>query len=140
MKNPFKRAQKLKVSGFSSLIACGTVVTGDVSFHGVLMVDGSITGEVIGWGNESICTGTNCLVVSEGATVFSESIHVTDLVIAGHVSGNSPSIVVKGTLKVLKTGKIEDAKITYGQLEIETGAKIHNCQLNMVQEQDVDPK
>ena len=124
-KNPFSR--KLTTDNFTNLIGVETVVTGDIFFNGVLKIEGVVNGNIKGNGPSTKSGFDECLIVDAVGLVESESIEAANVVIAGDVKAKK--IVALGTLRVMNTATIIGAEISYKNLEIEPGAKLHDCRL-----------
>jgi cytoskeletal protein CcmA (bactofilin family) len=111
-------SRKLKTDSFSSLIAEGTFVEGQVSFTGVLKVQGNIAGDVIRKTTEN----KECLIIDTTGMCASKEVNAYDIVVAGCL--RCEKLWVENTLRVLKSATINADVIYYRTLEIEPGAKI----------------
>jgi cytoskeletal protein CcmA (bactofilin family) len=124
-KNPFSR--KLTTDNFTNLIGIETVVRGDIFFNGVLKIEGVVNGNIEGNGPSTKSGFDECLIVDAIGLVESETIKAANVVIAGDVKAKK--IVALGTLRVMNTATITGAEISYQNLEIEPGARLHDCHL-----------
>ena len=97
-----------------SLIAYGTLITGDIKFAEGLRIDGEVTGNLVaGEGHSSI------LVISETAKVTGE-IHADHVIINGSVVG---PIHARELLELQPKAQI-DGDVHYRALEMHQGATI----------------
>jgi cytoskeletal protein CcmA (bactofilin family) len=115
----FNNKEKTTMSNNNStkldtLLGQYTVIKGDISFNGVLHLDGKIDGSLIGTEND------DTLTISE--TGFIEGkIEVSNIVINGTVKGD---IVSNGKIEVAAKANIE-GNIYYRNIEMEAGSKIN---------------
>lgn len=130
MKNIF--SSKLKTDSFTDLISSGMVVNGDITFNGVLKIEGLVNGKhilsLMFVGDEaSIKADTSCVYVAPGGGLASKEVKSYDIIIGGLCS--SDILWAENTMRILKTAQISKATIYYRELEIEPGAKLLNCQM-----------
>lgn len=98
----------------TSLIASGTVLRGDLSFHGALHLDGRIEGTVLAEGEDAMFT------LSEQGQVQGE-IHVPHAVINGQVTGD---VYVSARLELAPQACI-NGNVRYHTLEMAAGAQVN---------------
>lgn len=98
----------------TSLIACGTVIRGDLRFSGALHLDGRIEGTVLAEGDDAMFT------LSEHGQVHGE-IRVPHAVINGHVTGD---VHVSARLELAPNARI-DGDLRYHTLEMAAGAQVN---------------
>jgi cytoskeletal protein CcmA (bactofilin family) len=97
-----------------SLIAGGTVITGDITFADGLRIDGHIRGHLTASQETS-----SLLVVSESAVIVGD-IHADHVIINGAIQGN---VQADQLLELQPKAKIE-GDVTYKALEMHQGAVI----------------
>lgn len=126
-------SKKLKTDSFSSLIAQGTFVEGQLNFTGVLKIEGDVAGDII----RRTTDQKECLIVDSSGGCTSSEINSFDAVIAGKIVCDK--LWVENTLRVLSTASITAQVIYYRTLEIEPGAKIQGQMkhLDMVSEGEI---
>lgn len=110
-----------------SLIAGGTVITGNIDFADGLRVDGRVIGNLMA-SQES----TSLLVISESAVIVGE-VSADHVIINGAVQG---PIFARQLVELQPKAKIE-GDITYTALEMHQGAVISG-QLRPLSKQDAD--
>jgi cytoskeletal protein CcmA (bactofilin family) len=98
----------------TSLIARGTVLRGDVCFHGALHLDGRVEGSVIADGDDAVFT------LSEHGHVQGE-IRVPHAIINGQVTGD---VHVSVRLELAPQAHI-DGDLRYHMLEMAAGAQVN---------------
>lgn len=109
------RKNKRKSNNVDTLIADGTCINGDLTFSGALFVDGEITGEVKGDGdNQSVLSiGVHGKIKGNISTPYA--------VIFGHVDGD-----VYVTEKIdLKPGAKINGDLYYKVIEMNAGAEVN---------------
>ncbi len=114
-------------SQLDTLLGKNTKIKGDISFSGVLVLDGSVDGSLIGSKNDDILT------INESGLVAGK-IEVANIIINGTVKGD---IIASGKIEVASKASIE-GNVYYKNIEMETGSKI-NGQL-IYQESDKPAK
>ncbi len=97
-----------------TLLGQHTVIKGDISFNGVLHLDGKINGSLIGTEND------DTLTISETGLIEGK-IEVANIVINGTVKGD---IISNGKIEVAAKANIE-GNIYYHNIEMEAGSKIN---------------
>lgn len=115
---------KKKHPPIKSLIAQGTVITGNVSFTDGLRIDGEIKGNVVAVGGQG-----SILVVSETGMVYGE-IRADLIVINGVVNG---PVFAADLLELQPKGRVE-GDVSYKALEMHQGATILGTLQPMVAE------
>ncbi|MEO8777624.1 MAG: polymer-forming cytoskeletal protein [Rhodanobacter sp.] len=98
----------------TSLIARGTLIRGDLRFHGALHLDGRIEGTVLAEGDDAMFT------VSEHGEVQGE-VHVPHAVINGHITGD---VHVSVRLELAPLARI-DGDLRYHTMEMAAGAQVN---------------
>ena len=111
-------SKKLKTDSYSSLVAEGVTIDGNIMFTDTLKVQGIITGEVL----RRTTSEKECLIVDTTGHIIGDEINVYDAVISGNI--NCKKLWVENTLRVLADADIKAEVIYYRTLEIEPGAKI----------------
>lgn len=114
-------------SQLDTLLGKNTKITGDISFSGVLVLDGTVNGSLLGTKNDDVLT------INESGMVDGK-IEVANVIVNGTVKGD---IIVSGKIEVASKASIE-GNVYYQNIEMETGARI-NGQL-IYQEADKAPK
>jgi len=114
-------------SQLDTLLGKNTKITGDISFSGVLVLDGTVNGSLLGTKNDDVLT------INESGMVDGK-IEVANVIVNGTVKGD---IIVSGKIEVASKASIE-GNVYYQNIEMETGARI-NGQL-IYQEADKTPK
>lgn len=109
-----KRADRTPNSHDTSLIARGTVIRGDVRFHGTLHLDGRIEGAVLAEESGAVFT------LSENGVVQGE-IRVPHAIINGHVHGD---IHATERLELAPEARIH-GDVHYCTLEMAAGAQVN---------------
>lgn len=117
--------RKLTSDSFTNLIAEGTVIDGNVTFAGVMKIQGVVNGNISS--NVVEKKSVDCITIDMSGKVTSDAMTSTNMIIAGTVV--SKKIWAEDTLRILKTAKINGAVIYYRTLEMEPGAVLHECQL-----------
>ena len=111
----------------TSLVAAGTVLSGDISFRQELVIAGTVNGSVISNGEDS-----SVVKILEGGT-FTGEINAPRVVIAGKVDAN-----VTGTSSVSIDSSAEvSGVIRFFKLAINPGAVITGELVTMAQAQDL---
>lgn len=114
-------------SKLDTLLGKNTSIKGDISFSGVLVLDGSVDGSLIGSKNDDVLT------INETGKVVGK-IQVANIIVNGTVKGD---IISSGKIEVASKAVIE-GNVYYKNIEMETGSKI-NGQL-IYQESDKPAK
>ena len=96
-----------------SVIAAGTTIRGDITFTGVMRIDGLIDGRVEAQSEQSL------LIVGEQAHLRGD-ISAVDAVICGFVEGN---VVIQRFLE-LRPGARVIGDVTYSRIEVHVGATV----------------
>ncbi len=109
-----KRADRSPTSHDTSLIACGTVIRGDVRFSGALHLDGRIEGTVLANEEHAVFT------LSENGVVQGE-IRVPHAIINGEVLGD---IHAGERLELAPQARIT-GDVSYRTLEMAAGAQVN---------------
>jgi cytoskeletal protein CcmA (bactofilin family) len=123
-------SKKLNADSYTGLIPLGTHIAGNINWVGVLKVQGSCNGQFATSSNED----ENCIILDTGGMLTFDEITSSNAIIGGVV--NARQLRVTHTLRVLSTASISGAVIYYRHLEIEPGAKIHDCQLRHLDQED----
>ena len=105
---------KRKQPPIRSLIAQGTVITGDVAFSDGLRVDGEVHGHVL-----AVSGHGSMLVVSETAKIHGE-VRADLIVVNGHICG---PVFANDLLELQPKARIE-GDVAYAALEMHQGATI----------------
>ena len=114
-------------SKLDTLLGKKTSIKGDISFSGVLVLDGTVDGSLIGSKNDDVLT------INETGKVIGK-IQVANIIVNGTVKGD---IISSGKIEVASKAVIE-GNVYYKNIEMETGSKI-NGQL-IYQESDKPAK
>ncbi len=114
-------------SKLDTLLGKKTSIKGDISFSGVLVLDGAVDGSLIGSKNDDVLT------INETGKVVGK-IQVANIIVNGTVKGD---IISSGKIEVASKAVIE-GNVYYKNIEMETGSKI-NGQL-IYQESDKPAK
>lgn len=101
-------------SKLDTLLGKNTKINGDISFSGVLVLDGSVDGSLIGSKNDDVLT------VNETGVVVGK-IQVANIIVNGTVKGD---IISSGKIEVASKAVIE-GNVYYKNIEMETGSKIN---------------
>jgi cytoskeletal protein CcmA (bactofilin family) len=101
-------------SKLDTLIGQNTSLKGDITFKGVLLLDGKVDGSVIGEQNDDVLT------ISETGEVVGK-IEVSNIIVNGSVKGD---IIATGKIEVASKANIE-GNVYYQNIEMETGSKIN---------------
>lgn len=120
----FKR--NLNADGFTNLIAEGTEISGNLVFTGVMLINGTFTGNQIS-SSVKEKKPTDALKIGQTGVVTADSLVATNIIISGTVK--AAVIRAEDTVRILKDGKISNATIYYRTLEIEPGTLLHECVL-----------
>lgn len=118
-------SKKIKSSKIDTLIGQGVEVTGDITFHGGLHLDGAIIGNVKATdGSEG-----SVLVISDRGRIEGD-VHVAYAVINGEVSGN---VYASEKLELSARARIM-GNVEYNLLEMASGAEINGKMLHNIHE------
>lgn len=101
-------------SKLDTLLGQNTKINGDISFKGVLHLDGSIVGSLSGTQKDDILT------ISESGSIDGK-IEVANIVINGSIKGD---IFSSGKIEVASKANIE-GNVYYQNIEMEAGSKIN---------------
>jgi len=101
-------------SKLDTLLGKNTVVKGDLNFSGVLVLDGTVEGNLIGNKNDDVLT------LNETGKVIGK-IQVANIIVNGTVKGD---IIASGKIEVASKAVIE-GNVYYKNIEMETGSKIN---------------
>lgn len=112
--NNHKSYSSAEPSKLDTLLGQNTNITGDITFKGILHLDGKISGSIIGEQQDDVLT------ISESGSVHGK-IQVANLVINGTVKGDISSI---GKIEVASKANIE-GNVYYQNIEMEAGSKIN---------------
>jgi cytoskeletal protein CcmA (bactofilin family) len=119
-----KRNDQVAAHHETSLIARGTVITGDVRFTGTLHLDGRVEGTVSGDGENAMFT------LSEHGQVQGE-VRVPHAMINGQVHGD---IQVSQRLELAAQARVT-GDVRYRTLEMAAGAQVNGRIAHMVEQQ-----
>lgn len=114
-------------SKLDTLLGKKTSIKGDIGFSGVLVLDGTVDGSLVGSKNDDVLT------INETGKVIGK-IQVANIIVNGTVKGD---IISSGKIEVASKAVIE-GNVYYKNIEMETGSKI-NGQL-IYQESDKPAK
>jgi cytoskeletal protein CcmA (bactofilin family) len=122
--------KKLNADAFTNLIAYGTTINGTVEFSGIIKIQGSVQGDVVRsvGGYDGKNSPKDCIFVDGAGVVNSVTIEAHDIIIGGIVT--SKTVKTEGTVRILKSATVTGADIYYRTLEIEPGARLHDCRLH----------
>ena len=115
--------KKFNSESFTDLISANTKIDGSINFSGVLKIQGQVNGSIVSLAAESEQHG---IIIDRAGSVSSTVVRATNIEIAGLV--NSKEIEGKN-VKILSTGTVVNATITYQFLTVEPGAKLIDCKL-----------
>ena len=101
-----KEMQMAESEAISSIIDKNMSITGDISFQGKAMIDGSVNGNITG----------DHLILSKAGKITGD-IHVTSFTGHGELIGN-----IQATIVTAKTGSSIRGRIEAGNLIVEPGA------------------
>ena len=101
-------------SKLDTLLGQNTTITGDLTFNGVLHLDGKIVGSLAGTQQDDILT------ISESG-IIEGKIEVANIVINGTIKGD---IYASGKIEVASKANIE-GNVYYQNIEMEAGSKIN---------------
>lgn len=101
-------------SQLDTLLGKNTKIKGDITFSGVLVLDGSVDGSLIGSKNDDILT------INESGMVTGK-VQVANIIVNGSVNGD---IIAAGKIEVASKANIE-GNVYYKNIEMETGSKIN---------------
>ena len=101
-------------SQLDTLLGKNTQLKGDITFNGVLLLDGAINGSLLGSQPDDILT------ISETGMVDGK-IEVANIIINGKVKGD---IIASGKIEVASKANIE-GNVYYHNIEMEAGSKIN---------------
>lgn len=102
-----------KKSGHT-LLGEGTTINGDISFNGMLNLDGTITGSITGSNNDDVLT------VSESGLIDGK-INVANIIVNGKIKGD---ITSTGKVEVASKADIE-GNVYYNTIEMNTGSRVN---------------
>lgn len=125
---PTKNISTSSASKLDTLLGGNTVITGDIKFNGVLHLDGTIKGSLVG------SQGEDVLTISESGMVEGK-IEVANIIINGTVKGD---IIATGKIEVASKADIE-GNVYYRNIEMETGSKINGQLIYQDKENKVTP-
>ncbi|MBL4772363.1 MAG: polymer-forming cytoskeletal protein [Alcanivoracaceae bacterium] len=111
---PTKNIASNSPSKLDTLLGKNSHIKGDISFNGVLHLDGKINGSLIGSQNDDILT------ISETGLVEGK-IEVANIIVNGTVKGD---IIASGKIEVASKANIE-GNVYYRNIEMEAGSKIN---------------
>ncbi len=97
-----------------TLLGEGTTINGDISFNGMLILDGTITGSITGSQNDDVLT------ISESGFIEGK-INVANIVVNGKIKGD---ITSSGKVEVASKADIE-GNVYYRTIEMNTGSRIN---------------
>ncbi len=97
-----------------TLLGEGTTINGDISFSGMLILDGTITGSITGSQNDDVLT------ISESGLIEGK-INVANIVVNGKIKGDISS---SGKVEVASKANIE-GNVYYRTIEMNTGSRIN---------------
>ncbi len=97
-----------------TLLGEGTTINGDISFNGMLILDGTITGSITGSQNDDVLT------ISESGLIEGK-INVANIVVNGKIKGDISS---SGKVEVASKANIE-GNVYYRTIEMNTGSRIN---------------
>ena len=97
-----------------TLLGEGTAINGDISFNGMLILDGTINGSITGSQNDDVLT------ISESGFIEGK-INVANIVVNGKIKGDISS---SGKVEVASKADIE-GNVYYSTIEMNTGARIN---------------
>ncbi len=97
-----------------TLLGEGTTINGDISFNGMLILDGTITGSITGSQNDDVLT------ISESGFIEGK-INVANIVVNGKIKGDINS---SGKVEVASKADIE-GNVYYRTIEMNTGSRIN---------------
>ncbi len=97
-----------------TLLGEGTTINGDISFNGMLILDGTITGSITGSQNDDVLT------ISESGLIEGK-INVANIVVNGKIKGDISS---SGKVEVASKADIE-GNVYYRTIEMNTGSRIN---------------
>ena len=101
-------------SQLDTLLGKNTKIKGDITFSGVLVLDGSVDGSLVGSKNDDILT------INESGMVAGK-VQVANIIVNGSVKGD---IIASGKIEVASKANIE-GNVYYKNIEMETGSKIN---------------
>lgn len=101
-------------SKLDTLLGKNTKINGDINFSGVLVLDGTVIGSLLGSNNDGVLT------INESGRVEGK-IEVANIIINGTVKGD---IIASGKIEVASKASIE-GNVYYQNIEMETGSKIN---------------
>jgi len=116
-KDKSKKVDFDRHAGRTTMIAKGTVVSGDVMFEGGLLVEGTIKGNV------KAEDGTDSLLRLSEAGMIEGEIHVPNVVINGQVSGDVHS---SGHVE-LAAKAIVNGNVHYNLIEMVMGSQVNGA-------------
>ncbi len=97
-----------------TLLGEGTTINGDISFSGMLILDGTITGSITGSQTDDVLT------ISESGLIEGK-INVANIVVNGKIKGD---ITSTGKVEVASKADIE-GNVYYSTIEMNTGSRIN---------------
>jgi cytoskeletal protein CcmA (bactofilin family) len=114
---------------FTNLIASGTNISGNVVFSGTIKIQGSVSGDVLSSSSDETGIMEDGIIVDgEGASVTSDDMRAPNITISKAVV-KCKKIWCERSLSILSGAIIEGATIYYRNLNIEDGARLHECVL-----------
>ena len=111
---PVNNISSKSSSKLDTLLGKNTSINGDVKFSGVLVLDGTVTGSLMGSNNDGVLT------INESGRVDGK-IEVANIIINGTVKGD---IIASGKIEVASKASIE-GNVYYQNIEMEAGSKIN---------------
>jgi cytoskeletal protein CcmA (bactofilin family) len=112
--NSSKNISATSPSKLDTLLGKNTSIKGDISFSGILVLDGSIDGSLVGSKNDDVLT------INETGMITGK-IQVANIIVNGTVKGD---IIASGKIEVASKAVIE-GNVYYKNIEMETGSKIN---------------
>ncbi len=97
-----------------TLLGEGTTINGDISFNGMLILDGTITGSITGSQTDDVLT------ISESGFIDGK-INVANIIVNGKIKGD---ITSTGKVEVASKANIE-GNVYYSTIEMNTGSRIN---------------
>lgn len=119
----FRRKKKVDMSSFTNLIAQGSTFQGTVNFSGVLMVKGTVFGDLIAG-----TVDTSGIVIDETGVVKCNEMAADEIEIHGKVT--STKIRANSSLTICADAVVIGATLAYTSIQVEPGATLHKCVLH----------
>lgn len=113
----------------ASVIGSGVTIEGDVSFSGVLRIDGTVRGKL-----SASSAGSNTLIVGAGGRIEGE-VAATDVVVHGALDG----VKVRCTNLELASSARVTGDLTYGSMDVSSGAIVEAQLLNRAADDPAAP-